>query len=139
MRDFATSYDKNLIIKALKDNQARHKKFYAIALVGYRQEMLERAEALAELAQKEADADHLRGAQKALADLPYPKDRSSEYQDVIDMLEDCASEHIELTQDEYTRWVQDRWSWRGHFFASSQTYIEKGAAVLGASQMSQEG
>jgi len=54
--------------------------------------------------------------------LVQPVDQTREYDRVIRALEMSVDTNIELTEDEFSQYVMDDWSWKHQFLMSNSTY-----------------
>lgn len=53
-----------------------------------------------------------------------PQDHTAEYDRIISMLDMSLDTEIELTAMEFQQYVQDDWTWKGIFAASTAKYLE---------------
>ena len=51
-----------------------------------------------------------------------PEDHTDDYSRVIEMLAMTTAEDIELSQDEFEKYVRDKWEWSAHAYASNSMY-----------------
>jgi len=54
-----------------------------------------------------------------------PQSYTEQYDTAIKMLEMGTDDVIELTHQEFTQYVEDKWSWRNQFVASTAVYNNK--------------
>lgn len=57
--------------------------------------------------------------------LTQPQNYVASYDTAIKMLEMSADELIELTMSEFQQYVEDNWTWKGNFLASTSMYSAK--------------
>ena len=119
------------LLKKLKKNLEEHKTIVTEAREGYIKE-----------AEKQIQAE-LRKFRKAVRDgklihvgvsINPPQDYSSAYETIIEMLEMCTEEEIELDPDQFRKLVQDRWEWTDQFLGHTQAY--SATAVRKAAKLS---
>lgn len=54
--------------------------------------------------------------------LPVPEEHTSDYDRAIEMLRWHQGDSIELTEGEFTQYVQDDWGWRQSFMSNTTSY-----------------
>lgn len=108
------------LIETMKANRDSHVEEYNEAIVGWREQVLEKLQENAEAAKTAADDDALTVLMSV--HLPKPRSHAEEYDRVIGMLEYGLAEEIELTAAEFAQYGQDNWAWQGQFRATTQNY-----------------
>jgi hypothetical protein len=109
--------EKAALLKILRENRDRHGSIYEKAWAGYRK---------AAIAELESMLDRIREGQHiavALANIP-PEDHTSDYEDVIDMLEMDTGDRVVLSQAQFRCYVKDNWGWKQTWTTSNTAYIE---------------
>lgn len=110
--------NKHELIELLKKNRNKHEQEYKEAFKGYikisiekLEESLEQFKAgkLTELKWREAP----------------PRDNTKDYDRVLEMLKLSVDNEIELTNDEFSNYVQDDWSWKDSWLMSNTKYLSK--------------
>ncbi|MDP2728464.1 MAG: hypothetical protein Q8P59_13100 [Dehalococcoidia bacterium] len=116
------------IVEALKKNRAEHQEIVEEAQKGFEEKVI--------LELKKALADAKAGrAFRTLLGLDMPRSYLREYDNAIDVLEAtqrAGTVEIDLTADEYERFVRNRWDWMMGFATLNSKYSAK------AQKMSQE-
>lgn len=108
--------DKDKLLEALRTNREGHAAQYEKAKAGY---LKVTEEKLADLLKRVADGE-LVG--QVWLEAP-PEDRTSDYDDVIAMMEWSNGESIELTQSQFKQYVQDDWGWKRDWLTSNSVYL----------------
>jgi hypothetical protein len=103
------------VLTAVKENRDKHTTIFAEAKDGFLKEAAARTKAL--LAELEAGK-----IVPLQINLFPPRNHTSEYDTVIQMLEMHTGDEIELGSDEIRMFVQDKWDWTETFLASSAGY-----------------
>lgn len=108
------------LIKILKENRKRHEEEYKETFEGYKEDaimLLEKSLGRAKSAKTIKDI-------RTSLDLMQPECHLEDYDSIIGMLELCLDDSIEVTQQEYRQYVQDKWGWK-HGFALMNTRYNK--------------
>lgn len=107
---------------AVEGNLRRHLELFEEAIEGYRRQQLD---------QLERDIATLR-AGKALRGyyLPIPEDHTRDYERILKMLTMHVPEAIEVSQDDFAKYVMDDWEWRRQFLGTSANYSAKAKAAF---------
>lgn len=110
--------EKSRLIKTLNENKVKHAEKVAKAREVYRQKIIEELDKRLQEAKKGGDIDP-----GFLHRLPIPLDYTDEYERAIDQYEWELAPQIELTRQDFNRFVRDEWEWQQQFMASSAAYI----------------
>lgn len=106
------------LLETLKTNRVQHEKDYADAKKGYIDTAREKLqELLAKLDAGEIIQPYLQ--------LTVPESHLEDYDRSIMMLEWHVSTNIEVTVDEFAKYVQDNWDWKERWSASNSYYMAK--------------
>lgn len=108
--------DKVKLLEALKANRDQHAEQYEKAKAGYLRITKEKCN---DLAERLANGELI--GQQWID--PAPADHTSDYDDVISMMEWSTQESIELTQSQFKQYVQDDWGWKDQWLTSNSGYI----------------
>lgn len=110
------------LLQTLKENRQNHRAAFEKALEGFRATVTE------ELEKRYQDARE--GKRYAhWMNIPEPVDQTPEYDIAIKMLEMSVDIETELTHQEFSCYVMDRWSWKSNFATTNSAYIEKTGAT----------
>lgn len=103
------------LLTHLKKNRANHQKEYAELMVEYRLAVIDALKQKLKAAQKNEDVDHtLR--------VVTPANFTSDYDEVIAMLEWTTDTEVELDRHQFKQYVQDEWAWKLGFAATKSAY-----------------
>lgn len=106
---------KDELVTTVRANREQHRELFEKALDGWRKHAID---ALDE------HLDSLRAGR--VADLrlylPPPEDHTSDYDQVIRMLEMSVDKVIDLTHSEFAQYVMDDWGWKEQWTASNAGY-----------------
>jgi len=91
---------KTELIDQIKQNKANHVKEYAKAVIAYKEE------ALRQLANLTVEVEN--GAVDAKLNLITPVDNSENYDSIVEMFDWEVKDFVELRQDEFKEFVQDK-------------------------------
>lgn len=100
----------------LLENRETHRASYEKALAGYK------IEARRELETELAKLGEGKEINRFLTATP-PEDHTSDYDDVIDMLNMSTDTQIELTQQQFKQYARDDWGWKREWTTSNTSYI----------------
>ena len=111
--------NKNQLIEILKKNKEEHASIYSVAYEKYRQRIISSLK------------EHIQAAEnsknkkiKFRFNLTEPQNYIDEYNRAIQMLEMSVDEVVELTEQEFTNFVQDEWSWSNAWANSNSEYCQ---------------
>jgi len=110
--------EKSKLLNVILVNKAKHVAEYISARKIFIDDAIEKLQSM---------LDAARGHGKIIQSLGLiePQCYVSEYDTVIKMLEMGVDEYIELTQQEFQQYVEDKWQWRNQFLASTSVYNNK--------------
>jgi len=124
-----TKVKKAALLETLKANRAQHQKIFEEAVEGYRKEMLKRLERfLAEVKEGRLVSQRI--------GLPVPTNETSSYDTAIKMLEMGTEDIVELSAQDFSCLVEDKWEWKKNFLLCNSDY--SGTARVLAAQMGDE-
>lgn len=106
---------KEELLVLLKDNRAKHKEEYDIAVIGFREEVVK------ELREKLVAA--LEGKKIVLGtEHSHPTLHTAGYDDVIGLLELTTEDVVDLDLHDYKQYVKDEWNWKGGWEIGNALY-----------------
>lgn len=123
MRSVKVNRDELLSI--IRANAVKHVKEYETALGVYKTDVVEKLAKMLKAAKVEAQKD--KPAFDLFVNLVEPQSYQDSYSTAIKMLEMSTDEVIELTAAEFSQYVEDNWSWKHQFTASTAMYNAKAA------------
>jgi len=104
------------LLDTLTRNREEHRTMFLAAQDRYRDQMVE------ELDRALRDAREGRKIKRAFA-LPVPEDYTSTFDTVIEMLAWDQNDTVELTQQDFQRYVQNKWEWERSFASNTGSYL----------------
>jgi len=108
---------KSALLEKLKENRIVHEKEYTEMMEIYHQKVIEGLEDLLQRARsKESNP-------KTSLNLDVLISYLSEYDMIIGMLEMCTDEEFSITQNEYKKYVLNKWDWSNRFDMLKSTYV----------------
>ena len=110
------------LLLALRENRETHHSTFERAFEGYRKMVV---------AALEKNLAAAKDGKKIVTVVRYqaPEDHTEEYDQVIQMLEMCEDETIEVTQEQFAQYVQDSWGWKHNFESVSTMYLQANKGV----------
>lgn len=115
--------EKKELLVVLKQNRTDHRKIFEEALEGFRVKAIEYLEKRLEAAK----AGQKFGLQ---FDLIQPEDHTKDYDRIIRMLEMSTDAVVEMTQHEFSMYVQDEWLWQRNWLHSNSAYTASAVSKL---------
>lgn len=106
------------LVAILKENRKKHEDAYTSALAAYR------AAAIQELKNNLATAQS-NGPIVRRLEACEPQTFVKDYNRAIGMLELCTDDEIELSEHDYSQFVEDQWGWSGQFATTTMSYNAK--------------
>lgn len=103
------------LLATLKTNRENHRDTYERAFAAYRDHAIARLEAMLDTAKGGGDI-----AQSL--NLAVPQDHTDDYDRVIALMEWEQNATITLSEQDFARYVLDRWEWSGAFAATNSSY-----------------
>jgi hypothetical protein len=122
LQSFKITVEKEKLLETLKANRKKHAEDYKNAYNRYYNtcisELEGRVNELRETLRQVNPSSFLK------FDLTnrYPQDYTNVYDQVIEMLEFCNADSIEITNSQYESWVKDDWDWKESFMLSTSAY-----------------
>lgn len=109
------SFSREKLLTALRLNKAKHASDHKAAVQAYRERASE--------GMKKQLSNITLGKEFTLNfQLIEPKSYEESYDDAISMIEFCQDESIKLDQDQYKKFVQDKWEWQQTFGMTKTLY-----------------
>lgn len=106
---------KTRVLEVLRNNRVKHRDIFLEACEGYRKKATEELDKLlSEIKQGRLPVISIV--------LPLPEDHTREYDRAIGMLEMSMTDIVELTEEDYKRYVQDDWTWKRQFLMRNTAY-----------------
>ena len=107
--------DKQWLIKTMETNRSNHREVFEAALEGWRNEATELI------------GDTFAALQRGKTPniqiiLPRPEDHTRDYTRVIGMLKADIGDTYELSETDYSQYVDDDWSWKRQWAMSNSGY-----------------
>lgn len=116
------------LLAKLRENLEQYRIDYAETLREYHT----RLEADLKLALKKVQkTDDPRKLAKFAFSLPFPKNNTSEYTDIIEMLEMSVDENINLDSESFRAFIKNEWTWKLQFDTLKTSYGVVGSALRG--------
>lgn len=106
---------KEFLLEKLKENRETHKAQFEAALNGWHVEVIKSLESTIERVKK--DKRHNPNFY-----LPMPENHTTEYDQVIEMVEASLDKEFELTTSEFAQYVRDDWGWKADFINVANSY-----------------
>lgn len=117
---------KSKLLEKIKVNREKHIKEYKEACAGYKEAALAKVtEVFEELREKIADLKEGRVIELAMIQfsLDVPRSFEDHYDRAIGMLEMSVEDELQITADEYSQYVMDKWQWKQEFTTTTSNYI----------------
>lgn len=115
--NISVKVNKYKLIETLKANLEKHVEAHKKALEVWRERA---ANKLQELSEKVRDGKVRSIDVMSISDVP--TSYAPSYESVIDMLSYCDDVILELTSEDFSRYVQDKWEWKQSFLSNSSKY-----------------
>lgn len=122
LQSFKITVDKEKLLETLKANRKKHKNEYNDAYSRYYKACISELEE--RLTKLRETVEHNEPNNFLLFPLSfkYPVDYTKVYDKVIEMLEYCNTDSIEITNSQYESWIKDEWDWKENFMSSTKAY-----------------
>jgi hypothetical protein len=104
------------LLEKLTSNCDLHAKEFEAALMGYQKAAL--SEGHREMGKLERDPKH----RMLFTEVP-PQDHRGDYGRAIRMLEMSVDDNVQITHDDFARFVDDDWDWRAGWTMSNAKYL----------------
>lgn len=110
------TFEKQEVIRKLRENLAEHRNIFEEAVEGYRKEALEQLnDAVKRLREGE-------GPVQVKVYLTAPENHEGDYKAVLSMLETSTDAEVVFDDDQYRCYMLDEWDWQRHFLSSTAAY-----------------
>ena len=106
---------KTWLITKLSHNRKTHRGQYELAFKGYRRDMIKCLEDNLELVKN----GH---KERIYLHETVPEDHTDDYDTALEMLEASVDDTINITAEDFVRYVQDDWHWKEQWLASTSKY-----------------
>lgn len=122
LQSFKITVEKDKLLETLKTNRKKHAEDYKNAYNRYYNTCINELEG--RVAELRETIKHSNPSSFLKFDLTnrYPQDYTNVYDQVIEMLEFCNADSIEITNSQYESWVKDDWDWKESFMLSTSAY-----------------
>lgn len=112
---------KEQLVRQIEENMLTHREEFEKAWDGYRAKYVKNIENILDAAK-----DSKRGAELVhFINLTAPQDHTEDYERALKMLEWDTEQMVELSQQEFTQYVQDNWGWKEQFRTTNSMYTEQ--------------
>ena len=108
--------DKKTLIETIAKNREEHREQFLKAQEKYRERVIEVLDERLARAREGKQVD-------LLIRLPEPVDYTKSYDTALAMLEWEVGDQVELTKDDFERFVENNWEWRQHWAANTMSYL----------------
>lgn len=121
--EFSLKFNTDDVIAILKANLVEHNEMYNEALEGWRSACIKRFDELSSLFKSESGAAVRRSLSSVFSNLSPPVSHADCYASSIYMLELTNESEITLTQDQFERFIMDKWWWKKSFNRFVDKYV----------------
>lgn len=108
-------FDKAKLLEIIKKNREEHRAIFEEAYEGFYKALVNQLNKM----KKAALAKEKVGMYIGLTE---PVDMTSEYDEVIQMLELTTDDSITLDQRQFKNYILDEWNWKGQFITANSIY-----------------
>lgn len=126
MIDLKANFAVKFLLEKLTANLEIHKKELEEARAGFFLEVQEQIEALQATMKEHPNTFSI---PTAFRHLYPPHSHVEDYERAISMLSACHDTYLDLEADQYSAFVENKWSWRDGWTASNSAYISKSREV----------
>ena len=147
------------LLKALLDNKKAHDDLLANALKGYyksvKKTLSERIKTVLPLVKEELQTTlesvtNLEESVKPVVfsskqqyalfnfNIPFPESHEDDYNRAIQMVKLSANDLFELSEDDFSKFVMNDWSWKNEFLSTSQMYCSGMSVATGIANFSKK-
>lgn len=109
------------LLETLKNNREKHIADYKEAMKGFRED------AIAAMEKNLALAKDGKGINLYINNVVLPTSYEDSYNTIIKMLEFSTDTTVELTMQEFSQYVEDKWAWKQTFAETAAFYNNKRA------------
>lgn len=113
------SVRKESLIERLVENREKHKKEFNELNVKYHSALRKEFE---DRLNKINAGINLTSHDHYIRNVPVPENHTDDYTRAIDMLNWDENDRVELNEDDFRRYIQDDWDWRGQFEGTKFSY-----------------
>lgn len=114
--------NKTALIRKLRENRDQHRGQFEKGLELYRKAVVRELEEQLERARRNETVVRFSA-------LTQPEDHTADYDHAIELLDMSLDDEVELTAEEFARYVRDDWGWKRQFadaLRTTRTYLEDG-------------
>lgn len=115
------TFDKQEVLNTLRTNRDNHRAIFLEALEGYK------VTAISEFQKRIAAIRD--GKLISYVSLQLPQDQTKDYNRVIALLEKSKGNDIELSEEQFTNYMLDDWSWKKSFLTNNSYYSSTAAKL----------
>lgn len=126
----AMKVDKAELLNILQKNRDKHRAIFEEALEGYKKEVIALLEKKLATVKRGKIVSHI-------IRLETPRDQTKDYDRVIGMLNMSTETEVELTEQDYSQYVLDDWTWKNQFLHSNSFYSKTAADIIEAASESE--
>lgn len=108
--------DRTEFVTVLQKNRDQHRATFDAAVKGYRNRLLR------ELEHRVHDLRRGRQVDVTIY-LPEPSDHTDDYDRVLTMARMSTEDTVQLSEDDFGRYVMDQWSWKNQFTETTGRYV----------------
>lgn len=120
MDDITVKIKRTELLEKLRINRARHIDTYNAAVKGYKREVVAQLESELKVAKQILDGEG--SAREVFLSLMPPESYADVYDSVIEAWEMDTKDEVELRMDQFRQLVQDQWTWKADWSASTARY-----------------
>lgn len=113
MREVTVKRDE--LLQKLHKNKEGHRTLFEEAQRGFRERVVQELDRRMEDARRGRKVD-------LYINLPEPEDHTKDYDRVISMVEMSVSDEVELTANDFSRYVMDDWEWKERAMTTNSMY-----------------
>lgn len=106
---------KATLMTTIQKNRDRHREVFESALEGYQQESIR-------ILREQMDRAEKGLRQNLQVYLICPEDHTKDYDRVLGMLSMSIDDTIELTEQDYSQYIEDNWMWKQQWVGSNSSY-----------------
>lgn len=103
----------------IEHNRTQHARMYAEAELGYRVVLSAKLKEVLAGLDKEGPLPNM---SRIVRDIEAPVNYTKQYDRVLEMISYSAEETIELDSQDFARFVQDDWEWKGDWLHKNSSY-----------------
>jgi len=117
---------KGELVAKLRENLEKHRADFQEAMEGWRTQYWDAIEALYQAStQADTDTSECRRLQKELNALDKPQSHTTDYENVLVLMEASQDEEFVLDVNTFRQYWQDDWRWKGAFETSNAKYSSR--------------